>query len=142
MPFPIPRFSHLGWQSASATSPPGTAAPVNCGEYRSKEASRKLKPLKSRPTTIVFDLSGVLADINHTWQDAAAYAGVTGANLGDRPLRLLDFDGLRLFDGGQISVDDYMQGLAEFAGCTVDEAVLLHAGIHIAEFPGILALVT
>ena len=35
-----------------------------------------------------------------------------------------------------------MQGLAEFAGCTVDEAVLLHAGIHIAEFPGILALVT
>lgn len=68
--------------------------------------------------------------------------GGDGRQLGDRPLRLLDFDGLRLFDGGQISVDDYMQGLAEFAGCTVDEAVLLHAGIHIAEFPGILALVT
>lgn len=97
--------------------------------------------LKTPPTTVVFDLSGVLADINHTWQDAAAYAGVTGANFGDRPLRLLEFDGLRDFDAGQIAVDDYMQSLAKFAGCTLDEAVRIHAGIHIAEFPGVQPLV-
>ena len=45
------------------------------------------------PTNIVFDLGGVMAEISHTWEEAARCAGVACMNLGDGSTRLNAFPG-------------------------------------------------
>lgn len=87
---------------------------------------------------VVFDLGGVLVQINHTWGAAGAQAGLTvkeDLGLG------ADAD-LTAYQGAEISEDEYLARLATrqgFAG--PDDARRLHMAILSDPYPGSLELV-
>src|SRR5476651_956412 len=93
------------------------------------------------PNAVVFDLGGVIAEICHTWQDAARSAQVQCTNLTREATALTSFPSLDLYQSGDISIDAYLSELSEYAGCSADDALKLHNGILVAEYPGILELV-
>ena len=93
------------------------------------------------PTNIVFDLGGVMAEISHTWEEAARCAGVACMNLGDGSTRLNAFPGFDQYQAGRISLEEYLNGLADFVGCDSTKALAVHNGILVEEYPGIAELV-
>jgi len=93
------------------------------------------------PSNVVFDLGGVMAEISHTWEDAALCAGVTCSNLRSHSTKLTALDAFEPYQAGQISLDEYLGRLAEFAGCSPEDALRVHNGILVEEYPGIRQLV-
>ena len=98
-------------------------------------------PTARTPNIVVFDLGGVLAEISHTWEEAAACAGVTCANLRSHSTKLASLEAFDQYQAGKISLDEYLEALAEFAGCPVEKALRVHNGILVTEYPGVAALV-
>jgi len=93
------------------------------------------------PSVIVFDLGGVVAEISHTWEDAATCAGVTCSNLRSHSTKLSSLEAFEEFQSGKITLNEYLANLAEFAGCTPDNALRVHNGILVTEYPGVSELV-
>lgn len=90
---------------------------------------------------VVFDLGGVMAEISHTWEEAAKCAGVPCANLSGGATRLSACPAFDLYQGGKLSLHEYLDGLAEFVGCAPADALAVHNGILVVEYPGIAELV-
>jgi HAD superfamily hydrolase (TIGR01509 family) len=82
-----------------------------------------------------------MAEITHTWQDAARSAHVDCRNLADESTPLTFFPGFDRYQAAEISIDEYLRDLAEFAGCSIEDALKLHNGILVTEYPGIIELV-
>ena len=95
----------------------------------------------STPIAVVFDLGGVMAEICHTWEDAAECAGVRCSRLTGGPTKLTELPELDKYQAGEISLDEYLYELSQFVGCTFDEALKVHNGILVAEYPGMGELV-
>jgi FMN phosphatase YigB (HAD superfamily) len=93
------------------------------------------------PDAVVFDLGGVMAEICHTWQDAARSAQVHCSKLSGEATALTSFPAFDLYQSGDISIDEYLAELSENVGCKPDDALKLHNGILVTEYPGILELV-
>ena len=82
-----------------------------------------------------------MAEISHTWEDAARCAGVACKNLGDGNTRLSTFPGFDQYQAGRISLAEYLNELAEYVGCDPKDALTVHNGILVEEYPGIADLV-
>ena len=93
------------------------------------------------PRAVVFVLGGVMAEICHTWQDAAQSAQVNCSKLGGYATALTSFPAFDLYQSGDISIDGYLADLSEYVGCDPADALKLHNGILVTEYPGILELV-
>jgi len=93
------------------------------------------------PTNVVFDLGGVMAEICHTWEEAAIFSGVVCHKLSDQKTRLSSFPAFDLYQSGKISLSAYLADLADFVGCKLEEALAVHNGILVVEYPGIGKLV-
>ncbi len=90
---------------------------------------------------IVFDLGGVMAEISHSWEEAARVAGVPCSNLSDGFTKLASFHAFDLYQAAEISLEDYLSALAQFVGCPQSEALKVHNGILVVEYPGVKELV-
>lgn len=99
-----------------------------------------LAELTTPPTTVVFDIGGVMAEICHTWEDAARCADVSCSKLSGST-HLSAFEGFDSYQAGVLALDEYLAKLSEYAGCAAGDALRLHNGILVAEYPGILDLV-
>ncbi len=89
---------------------------------------------------LALDLGGVVLRINHTWQEAAATAGVT---LG-RPENgggLNDFAPIHAFQKEDIDYQVYTDALASFLGVSIEDARKVHEGILIGPYAGSSELV-
>ncbi len=82
-----------------------------------------------------------MAEISHTWEGAAACAGVSCSELGGGSTRLNALPEFDQYQGGKISLPDYLRALAAFVGCKQEEALAVHNGILVVEYPGIADLV-
>ena len=86
---------------------------------------------------VVFDLGGVLARICHSWQEALETAGIRG-NLAAEPktpfVSLPEFD---QFQANEISLEAYLDALADFVGCPRSRSLEVHNAILIREYDGI-----
>lgn len=86
---------------------------------------------------VVFDLGGVLAQIWHTWQGAARESEVS-TNLDPiSEIRLIDFPALDEYQMRSIDLETYLDRLSEWSGCPREDALKLHYGILISEYPGV-----
>lgn len=83
---------------------------------------------------VVFDLGGVLARICHTWEEAMSVAQIRGKLDPTGKTDLSIYKGFDAYQADEIDWTDYVNGLASFAGCTVDEAVRIHNGIIQSEY--------
>lgn len=84
---------------------------------------------------VCFDIGGVLAQIHHTWEEAAHAAGVR--LMQDR--RLGGHSGFPLFEdyqAGRCGAELYFERLAEYLGVTQEEAARVHMGILEGPCPG------
>ena len=90
---------------------------------------------------VVFDLGGVVAEISHSWEDAAKVAGVACKNLSDGHTRLAALEVFDTYQAAGISLDEYLARLAEFVGCDPECALSVHNGILVAEYPGVKELI-
>lgn len=79
--------------------------------------------------------------ICHTWQDAARCATVDCKNLPEHGTPLPAFDLFDEYQTGSVPLNEYLQDLAAFAGCSKEDALRLHNGILVGEFAGMLDLV-
>ena len=98
--------------------------------------------LHSHPYKIVvFDLGGVLAQISHTWEEAARQSGVktsldpAGATPLAHPVPIDDYQ------KGAMELDAYLDALSAWSQCDRADAEALHNGIIIEEYPGVHDLV-
>ncbi len=82
-----------------------------------------------------------MAEISHTWEDAAACSGVVCKNLGSGVTKLTAFHAFDEYQADAISLDEYLSELAKFVGCAPEEALKVHNGILVVEYPGVLQLV-
>lgn len=88
---------------------------------------------------VIFDLGGVLVQINHTWGAAARQAGLTVIE----DLGLAADADLTAYQGAEISEEEYLVRLAARQGFSgPDEARQLHMAILSEPYPGSLELVT
>ena len=88
----------------------------------------------------MFDLGGVLAAISHTWDDAARHAGVIAPDLPTSTV-LTALPGFDEYQAGAIPLEDYLSNLADFSGCSLEDALRLHNGILGDEYEGIEAVI-
>jgi len=82
-----------------------------------------------------------MAEISHTWEDAARSAGVSCSKVGSSSTKLQALAAFDEYQGGGIPLDEYLEQLAEFVGCSTSDALRVHNGILVVEHPGIGALV-
>lgn len=85
---------------------------------------------------VVFDLGGVLARICHSWEEAAATAGIaTRLDPSDRtPLTVVPiFDA---YQAGAVELSEYLEGIAKWLGVSPDEALAIHNHILVEPYPG------
>jgi putative hydrolase of the HAD superfamily len=88
----------------------------------------------------VFDLGGVVVDICHEWEEAAALAAVPIRN--SSPGRLADFSGTDAYNAAELSLDEYLEALADWLGCDGPaQALKVHNAILKAEIKGALELI-
>lgn len=90
---------------------------------------------------VVFDLGGVLVNIAHTWEKAAEVAGVRMNRPEGHETAFSELPAYNVYQNGQISEDEYLAALAAWAGVTHDEAVRIHCGILIVQYPGVEELI-
>ena len=93
------------------------------------------------PTIVVFDLGGVMAKICHTWQDACTSAGVKSNRLPPGATPLAELKTFDLYQAGKITLQAYLEDLAQFIGCKTEDSLAVHNGILVAPYPGIDELV-
>lgn len=85
----------------------------------------------------VFDLGGVLVEINHTWREAARQAGVACA----APGGLLECQALLDYQAGRIDEPEYYVRLAQYLGSSRNEAEAVHEAILVGPYPGTYEIV-
>lgn len=111
---------------------------------------------------IVFDIGGVLVNVAKTWEEAARHAGVelppiatdavsdsarrdpgrtalTPRQSHNSPLD--DAPGFQLFQDGQLSIEAFLDGLAEYLGIGADQALKVHDHILMDGIAGTLEIV-
>lgn len=93
------------------------------------------------PRTIVFDLGGVMAEISHSWEGASTVSGVPCSKLAGGKTKLTAMPEFDEYQAGSITLDAYLDRLTEFVGCERAEALRLHNGILVVEYPGVKDLV-
>ncbi len=82
-----------------------------------------------------------MAEISHSWEDAANVAGVACKNLSDGHTRLNALDVFDTYQAAGISLEEYLVRLAEFVGCEPECALSVHNGILVTEYPGVKELI-
>ncbi|HAP42303.1 MAG TPA: hypothetical protein DCQ94_21510 [Nitrospira sp.] len=89
---------------------------------------------------IVFDLGGVVCQINRDWGSAMRQAGFDAGALQDVPLdHCPNFDA---YQRGIVPVDDYLPALRAFLAVrTDDQAIAVHQAILVGQFEGMSSLV-
>ncbi|AIE84729.1 HAD family hydrolase [Fimbriimonas ginsengisoli] len=90
---------------------------------------------------VTFDVGGVLIRICHTWQACAREAGVDIKWPAQPEIALTDFPAFDAYQMGAIDLDDYLARLAEWLGCSPEEAGRVHDGILVEPYPGTEELV-
>lgn len=88
---------------------------------------------------VCFDLGGVLVQIAHTWEEAAALAGY---RLSSAPRSLISLPEMDPYQAGTISADDYLTGVQRYLQLSsIDAALSVHDFILKAPYPGTLELI-
>ena len=82
-----------------------------------------------------------MAEISHSWEEAAAVAGVKCSNLGEDNTKLASFHAFDQYQAAEITLDEYLDHLAVFVGCDRADALKVHNGILVVEYPGVQELV-
>lgn len=77
---------------------------------------------------VVFDLGGVLVKVDGDWRSIGAALGIATPSLGECSA-LEDCPGHLDYQDGATPYDDYLRSLAEFCGCSIEQANRLHMGI-------------
>jgi glucose-1-phosphatase len=95
----------------------------------------------STPNVVVFDLGGVLARICYTWEEAAESAAVPHGLAPNGRTALVDLPAFDAYQAGIISFEKYLRQLALFIGCSEEDALHVHNGIIVEEFPTVAQLV-
>lgn len=91
---------------------------------------------------ICFDLGGVLARINRTWQAAAETAGVSTALDRQPETALADLACFDQFQAGQLGLSAYLDELAEALQVGLEEALAVHNGILVKPYADTMELVS
>lgn len=88
---------------------------------------------------VCFDLGGVLVQIAHTWEEAAALAGYP---LASAPRSLISLPEMDPYQAGAITADDYLLSVQRYLGLpSLDAALSVHDFILKAPYPGTLELI-
>lgn len=90
---------------------------------------------------VVFDLGGVLAQICHTWESAAAQGGVATRLAADGATPLISQPFLDDYQKGAIDLDTYLDLLAEWSGADRAQVLHVHNGILVEQYPDVEDLV-
>lgn len=88
------------------------------------------------PTTVVFDLGGVLARISHSWEEAARHAGISLERPSDAVTPFVELPEFDQYQGGEIDEDTYLSAIAAWGGCSVEDARKIHNHILVEPFAG------
>lgn len=89
---------------------------------------------------ICFDLGGVLIDICHTWSEAVEVAGVDASNTSAGTL--IDCPSITPYQGGQITIEQYLGDLATYLGLASPmRALSVHNSILKEEHEGVADLI-
>ncbi|MEQ1822944.1 MAG: HAD-IA family hydrolase [Fimbriimonadaceae bacterium] len=86
---------------------------------------------------VVFDLGGVIVQITLDVAEAAARSGLSI----DAKCTFPDLDFFLCYQRGTLSCQEYLTVLAQQFSLTTAEAQRLHAGILVAEYPGISGMI-
>jgi putative hydrolase of the HAD superfamily len=92
---------------------------------------------RTSPSVVCFDIGGVLAQICHTWQDAAQVAGVTHGLPLSPSSRLIDLAEIHTYQSGELSYHEYLAALGTHLSCSAEDAERVHRGILVVEYPGV-----
>jgi len=82
-----------------------------------------------------------MAEISHSWEEAASVAGVQCSKLGGGNTKLASFHAFDQYQAAEVSLDEYLDHLAEFVGCPREDALKVHNGILVVEYPGVKEMV-
>ena len=82
-----------------------------------------------------------MAEISHSWEEAAKVGGVVCSKLSTGNTKLASFHAFDQYQAAEISLDEYLAHLAEFVGCDPKDALKVHNGILVVEYPGVKELV-
>jgi len=85
---------------------------------------------------VCFDLGGVLARINRTWQGAAETAGIGTSLDGQAQIPLAGLACFDDFQAGKLALADYFEALAFALGVDVPQARLVHDSILMGPYDG------
>lgn len=91
---------------------------------------------------VCFDLGGVLARINRTWQAAARTSGVATALADEPEIALAELECFDQFQVGKIGLAAYLHDLADVLQVGEDEALLVHNSILVRPYADTKELVT
>ncbi len=94
------------------------------------------------PLIVVFDLGGVLARINHSWQAAAKEAGVEISLPTSEPTSFVLLDEFNTYQAGEIAIDPYLHALSALLECSVADALAVHNAILRFEYEGVSELIS
>ncbi len=114
---------------------------IDKGRTDSGLAKMTLEQNSNSPYTIVFDLGGVLAEISHSWEEAAKVAGISCSNLSDGFTKLASLPAFDQYQAAEITLEEYLSSLGKYLGCTPTDALKVHNGILVVEYPGVAELI-
>jgi FMN phosphatase YigB (HAD superfamily) len=93
-----------------------------------------------QPRVVCFDIGGVLVRIVKSWDEAVAAAGLSNSKNPAGPFH--HFHALDPYQKGDLELDAYLGHLAEHLCLeTGDDALAVHNGILVEEYPGVLSLI-
>ncbi len=85
---------------------------------------------------VCFDLGGVLARINRTWQGAAKTAGIQTCLAPDPEIPLADLACFDEFQAGKLGLAEYLDDLAVALGVNDEQALAVHNCILVTPYDG------
>lgn len=97
--------------------------------------------MPNTPKIVVFDLGGVLARICHTWEEAITVAQVRSEFDLSGATDLGAYSGFEPYQADAIDSSTYLAGLADFVGCSPEDAIRVHNGIIRSEYDGLSFIV-
>ena len=100
---------------------------------------RRYRPTVSKIQAVCFDISGVLAHVAFSWDSAMTAAGLPSGPSYAIPLEILP--AFNLYQAGQLSIEAYLEELADFLEIDSAAALKVHNSILLRPTDGTLAIV-
>lgn len=88
---------------------------------------------------VCFDVGGVLARINYTWERAMQTAGLPFSEAASRGIQ--EYELFDAYQAGRVREEEYLRGLSTYLDVATEQARSAHNAILLQEMPGVLELV-